>query len=240
MELKKITDRVFYSPPSSETDRPVLGYVKGDKYSLMIDAGNSPSHVELFYCGLDKFHLPKPDYVAITHWHWDHTFGMCAVDAKTISSRLTNEQLKIMTTWSWTDEAMKRRLQTGEDIEFCDRCIRLEYPDRNRIKVHTSDIIFSDTMTLDLGGVHCELRHIGGPHSEDSVIVYIPEEKVLFVGDADSGDFYNNNGRYDEAKLKNYMNYIEKLDYDIHILGHDEPEKKEETLAYLKGELLKL
>lgn len=240
MELKRLTERIFYSPSEAETDRPVLGYVRGDKYSLLIDAGNSPAHVELFYRGLEKLHLPRPDYVAITHWHWDHTFGMCAVDAKTISSRLTNEKLKVVATWSWTDEAMKRRLETGEDIEFCDRCIRLVYPDRSMIKVQTADITFDNTMTLDLGGVHCELRHIGGPHSEDSVSIYIPEERTLFIGDADCEDHYYNNGKYDPVKLKDYINYIETLDYDFYVLGHDEPENKEKSLTYLRDELAKI
>lgn len=48
MELRKISDRMYYLPAEEETDRPVLGYIKGDKYSLAIDAGNSSKHVEKF------------------------------------------------------------------------------------------------------------------------------------------------------------------------------------------------
>lgn len=32
-----------------------------------------------------------------------------------------------MSKWQWTDEAMKQRLLTGEDIEFADTNIRKEY-----------------------------------------------------------------------------------------------------------------
>ena len=38
MELKQISERIYFMPAEPITDRPVLGYIKGDKYSLMIDA----------------------------------------------------------------------------------------------------------------------------------------------------------------------------------------------------------
>ena len=121
MMLKKISECIYYLPPDSETDRPVLGYIRGDRYSLMVDAGNSSNHVDIFNRELTKLGLPLPDYVAITHWHWDHTFGMSAVNGKTIANRLTNDQLNIVKNWTWSDDAMAKRLQTGEDIEFS-RC----------------------------------------------------------------------------------------------------------------------
>jgi hypothetical protein len=49
MELKKLSDRIYYLPNEEETDRPVLGYINGDKYSLAVDVGNSSKHVEKFY-----------------------------------------------------------------------------------------------------------------------------------------------------------------------------------------------
>lgn len=48
MEFRQLTDRVFYSMFDKAADRPVLGYVKGQKHSLMIDAGNSQKHVNYF------------------------------------------------------------------------------------------------------------------------------------------------------------------------------------------------
>ncbi|MDQ7094400.1 MBL fold metallo-hydrolase [Desulfosporosinus sp. PR] len=75
MELKQLTERVFYTTHSKEADRPVLGYISGQKYSLMVDSGNSRRHVELFNDSITNEGLRKPDFIAITHWHWDHTFG---------------------------------------------------------------------------------------------------------------------------------------------------------------------
>ena len=240
MDMQKISNRIFYLPSMEETDRPVLGYIKGDRYSLMVDAGNSPKHVSLYNTALEKVGLPSPDYVAITHWHWDHTYGICAVEGKVIASRLTNEELKKMMLWNWTDDAMAERLQNGEDIEFCDNCIRLEYPNCSEINVQTADIIFDKSLTIDLGGIHCELIHIGGPHSDDSVAIYVPEEKVIFISDADCEDYYFNNGLYNKEKLENLIEVLKKIDFKTYIRGHDVTHTRSEALDSLEKELRKL
>lgn len=74
MELKKLSNRIYYLPNEEETDRPVLGYIKGDKFSLAVDAGNSVKHVKKFYEELRKANLSLPDFTVLTHW--DHTFGI--------------------------------------------------------------------------------------------------------------------------------------------------------------------
>ena len=113
MELRKISGRVYYLPAEERTDRPVLGYIRGEKYSLAVDAGNSSDHVEMFYRELRDSDLRLPDFTVITHWHWDHSFGMHAVSGKTVASHLTNEKLADVQKWEWTDEAMGKRRQSG-------------------------------------------------------------------------------------------------------------------------------
>lgn len=240
MELKKISNRIYYLPAEEKTDRPVIGYIKGDKYSLAIDAGNSSKHVEKFYCELNNVGLKLPDYTVITHWHWDHTFGMHSVVGKTIAGQLTNNKLKDVVTWQWSDDDMKNRLETGKDIEMCDKCIKLEYSNRQEIKVTSADIEFSGSLKINLGGIYCELTEIEAPHSEDSVLIYVPEEKAVFIGDADCEDHYNNNGHYDKNKLESFIALIKEIDFNTYVLGHDEPQTKEEAISYLMDELKKL
>ena len=237
MVLRRLSDRVYYLPAEERTDRPVLGYVKGDRYSLAVDAGNSADHVEKFYGELKELHLRLPDFTVVTHWHWDHTFGMHSVSGKTVAGHLTNERLSEVQGWQWTDEAMEMRLQSGEDIEACDRCIRLEYPDRTKIKVVRADIEFAGAMSIYLGGVHCEIGEFNAPHSSDSVLVHVPEEQVVFIGDADCGDYLQNNGRYDRARLKEMIDVLEGIGAGIVVLGHGMPQTKQEVMTYLRNEL---
>lgn len=94
MELKKLTDRIYYLPHEPEADRPMLAYVKGDRLSLAIDAGYSPLHVKDFYEAIEAADFRKPDFTAITHWHYDHTFGMHAIKGVSIAHKKTNEFLR--------------------------------------------------------------------------------------------------------------------------------------------------
>ena len=235
MSLIKATERVYFLPNEQETDRPLLGYIKGDKFSLMIDGGNSKSHIEKFNQSLKELNLKIPDYAAITHFHWDHTYGMHAIKGQTIGCKITNKKLKIMANWKWSDDAMKKRLLTGEDIEFADTNIRKEYKSLQSIKVVTADIVFNNELELDLGGVNIILRNVIAPHSEDSVIAYVPEEKVVFIGDAYSKDYYDN-CKYDPMKIKSLATTLENLDFNTCFVGHSNPLKKEDIIKFLNSQ----
>ncbi|MDU2490910.1 MAG: MBL fold metallo-hydrolase [Clostridium celatum] len=116
MELKQLTERIYYTESDPTCDRPVLGYILGDQCSVMIDAGNSESHVKDYNYAVGKKGFKKPKYCVITHGHWDHTFGMHALDVETIAHDKTNEELERMSSWAWNNGAMKQRLIISVDI----------------------------------------------------------------------------------------------------------------------------
>ena len=94
MQLKKVTDRVWVSSFEEERDRPALGYIYGEKYRLAVDAGHSRQHVEEFYALLEEKGLPLPDFTVLTHWHWDHTFGLCAINGISFAEERTEKELQ--------------------------------------------------------------------------------------------------------------------------------------------------
>ncbi len=87
MNIKKLTNKIYYFPHEVETDRPMIAYIKGKKYSLAIDAGYSEKHIDDFYNSLEKVSLKKPDFTVITHWHYDHTFGMHYIHGISIAQK---------------------------------------------------------------------------------------------------------------------------------------------------------
>jgi glyoxylase-like metal-dependent hydrolase (beta-lactamase superfamily II) len=229
----KLSERIYYMPHDEETDRPILGYIKGDNFSLMIDSGNSKKHANLFIEEIKSLEMRYPDYVAITHSHWDHTFGMNSLDAVSIACKRTNDILKNMTRWQWTDAAMKERLEAGEDIEFCDTMIRKEYPDLSEIKVNTADIVFDENLSLDLGRITCKLMRLESSHADDCVIAYIPEEKIVFIGDIISEDFHNGEVYYKD-KLESLIKDFKGINFNTALFGHLEPFTKEELIEWLE------
>ncbi|BBF41570.1 Zn-dependent hydrolase [Lachnospiraceae bacterium KM106-2] len=234
--LVKITARIYYFPGEEETDRPYLYYIKGDHYSAAVDAGNSKAHVQAYYEAITKAGLPLPEYTVITHWHWDHTFGIPYVHGKTIANQLTKNKLIEVSQWNWTKKAMEDREKSGEDIAFCNECICKEYPMLSDIKVQTVDQGIIEPMELDLGGVHLQLFPRDSTHSRDALFIYAPEEKALFVGDGDCGDHYENNGEFDPNRLDSLLKFVEKIDFKYYFLGHDVPDTKEGAIKYL-GEI---
>lgn len=233
MNLVKVTDRIYYIPGEEETDRPFLYYIKGDDYSVAIDAGNSKKHVELFYQAIAAKNFPLPRYTIITHWHWDHTFGLPYIAGTSIANEKTRLKLIDVSSWKWTSKAMDLREETGEDISFCNECIRKEYPDLSEISVKTVDIGISEMKELDLGNIHLQLLPRDSIHSRDALLIYLPEEKALFIGDADGEDHYEEYGGVNPSRLESYTAFVEYIDFNYYLMGHDLPDDKNGVMKYL-------
>ncbi|MBR2762510.1 MAG: MBL fold metallo-hydrolase [Solobacterium sp.] len=228
--MKKYSDHIFYMEGNPVTDQPFVYYIRGSRYSLLADAGNSPENYQKLLRELRELSLPKPDFIALTHWHWDHTFALNTVSCPVIASDLTNAKLKEVMLWSWDEESMRKRLTTGEDIQFCYDCIHAQYEDPTEIRVRCADITFSETMTIDLGEITCILEHRDSPHSRDSVLIHIPEEEVLIGGDAHYGDYYCNEGFYDQKRLDSFLAYLKEKPFRTYLKGHDSPSLTKEEL----------
>lgn len=183
MLLKQITPRIWMLPGDHYTDRPNLYYVKGDDRSLAVDAGASPAHVELFYAALRQNDLPLPEVTAITHWHWDHTFGMCAVHGRTYASAGTGAQLSCVREWAWDRPAMQQREMQGLDIPFCNMCIMREYAAQpERIRVLLPDAVLLTDETMELGGVTAQLLFRPSPPQRGSAAGVHPGGKSPLCG----------------------------------------------------------
>lgn len=232
--LTQISPSVYILPFDSHRDRPNLGYIHGEKFSMLVDAGNSKAHLNKMLEAVEAAGLPKPEIALITHWHWDHTFGMHAFPGTTVAHTETNEILSTVSRWQWTPEAMDERLETGEECEFCDTHIKIEYDDISDIKVVRADIEFDGNLTLNLGNVTVEVTSIANPHSDDGAVVFIQEEKVLFAGDADTGDFYKLDGGYDADKFYDYIEAVDKIPYETYIHGHLAPMTRTEVSVLRK------
>lgn len=227
MKLKKLNDKVYYYPHQPETDRPMLVYLKGGRITLAVDAGNSAAHVDEFYQSLEAEGFRKPDVTVLTHWHWDHTFGMHRIHGLSIAHCKTNAFL----------EREKARLSDDAYLQFLkkdDECLNREYDGNREIVIALPDIQFRNELTLNLGGMTARVFHAESPHSEDTVLIYVPEEKILFLGDSTSEDFYND-GYMDRGKLNSLIKLIESHDCDYCILSHTEPLTKTDLLQYLKS-----
>ena len=228
MKLMKMSDRIWYSESEEKRDRPSLGYVRGDHWSVAIDAGHSDAHVREFYEALEKENLPLPSLTVITHWHWDHSFGMHSINGLSIAGIRTNEYL---------EKAAARIAEEGpEAFLSLDPSVQMEYEGNRAMIIVPTDILYDGRMSLNAGNVHLNLFESISPHTDDTTLVYVPEERFLFVGDAISGVFPT--WERDPEKTRQLIRVIEETDAEYCLGGHWPVMKKPELIQALKQEMV--
>ena len=221
MKLNRLTERIWVYPYEEERDRPNLSYIRGDRWSLAVDAGHSKEHTEEFYRALENAGLPLPQLTVLTHWHWDHTFGMHAVHGLTLANERTNRCL----------EDFRQRLDcegTGFFLAMHES-IRLEYEGGNKpVVIVPADLVFRGEMELDPGGCPVRIFQAESPHTDDSSLVEVPGEKVLIMGDADCGAFPD--WKVDPVLAGKLADTVKTADPEICLIGHWTPLSSEEII----------
>ena len=108
-------------------------------------------------------------------------------------------------------------------------------------------VTFSDRLTLELGGTVAELLHVGRNHSDNSIVMRFPRERLLFAV-----DFIPVNGYafrdFPDAYIPDWIDSlrrVEALDFDVLVPGHGPLGTKanvtmfREYLVDLRGEVLR-
>ena len=219
--LNKFSDAIYYMSNQDENERPTLGLVCGDRYSLLIDCGNSTQHAKDFLLEIEKLNVPPVKYAVITHAHWDHFLGMNEFEATVIVNSQTNERLKEWQNYTFDDRSLQTYAQTKQMSAKCIEIIQAEIPNKDHFKLNSPDVIFEETLTIDLGNKVCILEKINSTHSDDATIIYIPDEKVVFLGDSAYGTTTNALFHYKQSLLLPMIEDIQKYDAEAFLLGHE-------------------
>lgn len=237
--LIKFSERVYYTKQRYMYLEPAIGYIKGDNYSVMIDTGNGPEQVNNFLDDLKSQNLPLPSYAILTHHHWDHSFGASSLDIPVISTKKAAEELEILKNMNWDDKSIEERVANGTEIRYSADVLKKVYANET-INIRIPDIQKVGDMTMDIGNEKITCLYSDNSHSDDAFLVYIPKEKVLFLGDSHAKNYYTNPMSYNKEKLRTYIDKIEKLDFEYAIPGHGNIFTREALLAYLEKEYSKM
>ena len=173
--LTKIADNVYAyvdvhgaSPQNSFGAN--AGIVIGRDGIVVIDTLISAKEAKKFIKDIRAVSNKPIKYVVNTHMHLDHTFGNCEfvkLGATIVASADGKREMK-----SYAEPALKNASAYGlseKDMEGTEIC----YP----------SITFEKRMEIDLEDRNVELVHPGRSHTEGSIIVVVPDQKTLFVGD---------------------------------------------------------
>ncbi|MBQ6550257.1 MAG: MBL fold metallo-hydrolase [Lachnospiraceae bacterium] len=213
MKLERLTERIFIYPYEEERDRPNLSYIKGDRWSLAVDAGHSESHTREFYEALCEAGLPLPALTVLTHWHWDHTFGMHAVHGLCLANEKTNRHL--------LDFRDRLEKEGPEFFLAMHESIRREYAGGKPVIVTPADMVFRGEVLLDAGNCPIRVFEAEAPHTDDSTLIEVPGEQVLILGDSTGGTFPD--WTMDMALAAKLAETVRKINPKLCIDGHWTP-----------------
>lgn len=230
--LEKITDRIYYMMPSNETGRPLIGLVIGEDYCLIVDSGNSPKHANEFKLEIEQMNLPPIKYLVLTHHHSDHTFGLSEWDLVSIANHKTSNYINVYRDIKYDDESLELAKDKGILNDFLVKSIKDEITDRENFVPKNVNISFEGEMKIDLGGITCELIQIVSPHTDDSTILYIAEEKTLFLGDCFYGKRIDGYNHFDDKVLFPMINIVEEYDVEYYVCSHEPVCSKEDIATF--------
>lgn len=96
------------------------------------------------------------------------------------------------------------------------------------------DLTFTDRMFIDLGGKHVELIYTGKNHSDNSLVVLLPEQKLLFAVDfipVETVAYRTMSSDYPDDWIES-LKQVEQLDFDTLVPGHGKIGKKEHVRMF--------
>ena len=215
--LEKFTDKVYAMPFEEGITKPALGLIVGNKYSLVVDGGHSKDHGEEFLRYVNKMNVPFPKYLTITHWHWDHVAGGGAMNLTNIINYRTKENL----------DRVRDLVNKNEELDL-DVLGRVMYNTTSNLKKQmddglkllNGDIVFEKKVQVDLGGGSCVIENVGGDHSLDSNIVYVEDEKFMFLGDTIYRDLNKEHKAYHIDLVRPLIEKIRKYDTELYLTAH--------------------
>ncbi|WP_037374680.1 MBL fold metallo-hydrolase [Sedimenticola selenatireducens] len=149
---------------------PNTGIIIGDDGVMVIDTQATPDMAQDVIRRIREVTDKPIKYVVLSHYHAVRVMGASAYNADhIIASQATYDLIVERGQFDFDSEVGRfpRLFQGVESVPG------LTWP----------SIAFESSMTLWMGKRRVELMHVGRGHTKGDIVVWLPEEKVLFSGD---------------------------------------------------------
>jgi glyoxylase-like metal-dependent hydrolase (beta-lactamase superfamily II) len=227
--LTKISDNVYSyvdvkgaSPQNSFGAN--AGIIIGKDGVVVVDTLTSAKEARRFIQDIRKVSDKPIRYVVNTHYHLDHAFG--------------NSEFEKMGAVIISHAADKMNMEaTGEGTLKNAKGYGLTEDDMAGTEIAYPVLSFTEKMQVDLSDRKVELLYFGPSHTGGSIMVYLPDQKILFAGDI---LFTGYHPFIAEGDLKGWLHVLDRimaLDVVTIIPGHG-PVSTKQDVADMKNYLI--
>jgi glyoxylase-like metal-dependent hydrolase (beta-lactamase superfamily II) len=233
-KLTQLGEHTWYFPhdPEPEAVQSSIGVITTRHESVLVDAGNSPPLARLVKTELARRQLPPVSRIIYTHHHWDHVYGACEfgvpVTAHTICRAILVEESKKPSGIEYLEEEIRCNPLLAASYQARARAI----DDWEEFRIVAPEAVFEKEAAIHLDGLDIELEHVGGEHAPDSIVVRVPQDGVMFLGDC----YYPpplHLRKPDSAPSLEMLRKIQSSAYHLYVEGHDKPFTRTELLRVL-------
>jgi len=216
----EVRDGVFaYVQPDGSWCINNTGFLVGRTQVVSIDATSTERRTRALLDAIASVSALPVTTLVNTHAHLDHTNGNCFFGPVAI---VAHERCRA--------ELLEAPLPTAGRPPF-------PQVDWGTLEKAPPTVTFSDTLTLWVDDLRCELRWVGEPaHTTNDITVWLPERSVLFAGDLvfNGGTPFHLGGSIPGARRA--LEWIRALGPEVIVPGHGDPcgvEVVDDLLAYL-------
>lgn len=132
--------------------------------AILVDTAATEARNRAILAEVARVSQGAPRVLVNTHHHPDHIYGNCFLPDETVIVG--------------HDACRELILRAGTKAMD-----ELTDPDYGNITIRPPEITFSQAMTVHAEGFPVELQLVGPAHTTNDVIVWLPEQKVLYAGD---------------------------------------------------------
>jgi len=216
------------------------GFIDIEDYLIIIDTTANIDAAKDLKRAAIQYAQKDPNFIVITHYHLDHLMGTSLFDKSTqimtsdrtlkniqIEDRKRIKEIKDMDLTeiedsfkNEIDEIKKKDIEN--DLKFL-KTIRSD-----EFYLREPKLTFKEGCVIYGKGESVQLRTFKKAHTDGDVIIYIPEEKVLFAGDL---LFVGEDPWIGAGDPKGWISVNEelmKLDFKIAVPGHGQLASKEQ------------
>lgn len=240
-ELVKLTDGVFACIHKFGGKAICnAGIIDNGNETLVFDTFLSPDVAEEIHTIVEFYGLSPIRYVVNSHAHNDHVRGnqVFSEDVDIISTRKTTELMKEWETiglqeekeyapplfahWdslfhSFTGDTTSREFT---NILMWRPFYEVLAESHLKVKTRLPNLYFEDHAEFDGPDRKIRLISRGAGHTESDIILYLPDDQVLFAGDLVFYEMHPYMGQGIPDDWMEYLDYMEELDFEIIVPGH--------------------